>query len=294
MCVRDELHPTRAQLGRTIAFCTEQPGTHWFELTRAHAASAGGVVDIYPDAVRELGRRGVRAEHFRLGYSGFWDRWDRDEGRQRPVDVLHLGAVNERRLRALAGFAGTLWPHRTRLLVPPEKPKTRQRADFLVGEAKWECLRSAKILLNLHRQESAYFEWVRVLEGISNGCVLVSEHSPGCEPLVPGEHFVSGTLENLALLADHLLRDEALLSTMRLAAYDHVRAELAMRPAAERLIAMAEGLARSPRRRRARRGQTRRGSRPTTASPAPLVPAERARSPARRALRAPVELGGVE
>ena len=261
-CVREELHPTRAQLGRTIAFCTEQPGTHWFDLTRSHAASAGAAVDIYPDAVRALARAGVDAEHFQLGYSGFWDRWDRDESGERPVDVLHLGAVNARRLRALAGFAGTLWPHRTRLLIPPETPKTRERADFLLGEAKWECLRSAKILLNLHRQESAYFEWVRVLEGISNGCVLVSEHSPDCAPLVPGEHFVSGTLENLALLADHLLRDEERLAAMRLAAYDHVRAELPMRPAAARLVAIAEGLARSPRVRRAARGQTPRAPRP--------------------------------
>ena len=59
-CVREELHPTRAQLGRTIAFCTEQPGTHWFDLTRAHAASAGAAVDIYPDAVRALARAGCR------------------------------------------------------------------------------------------------------------------------------------------------------------------------------------------------------------------------------------------
>ncbi len=26
-CVDEELHPTSEQLGRTIAFCTEQPGT---------------------------------------------------------------------------------------------------------------------------------------------------------------------------------------------------------------------------------------------------------------------------
>ena len=261
-CVRDEHQPTRAQLGRTIAFCTEQPGTHWFDLTRAHAASAGAVVDIYPEAVRELGRRGVSAEHFRLGYSGFWDRWERDEEGERPVDVLHLGAVNERRLHALAGYAGTLWPHRTRLLIPPEKPKTRERADFLLGDAKWECLRSTKILLNVHRQESAYFEWVRVLEGIANGCVLVSEHSPDCAPLVPGEHLVSGTLENLALLADCLLRDEEQLAAMRLTAYDHVRTELPMRPAAEKLIAIAGSLDRSPRRSRAKRGQTPQSPRP--------------------------------
>ena len=37
---------------------------------------------------------------------------------------------------------------------------------------------------------------------------------------------------------------------MRLAAYDHVRSTLPMRPAAERLIAIAESLARSPRSRR--------------------------------------------
>ncbi len=244
-CVREELHPTRAQLGRTIAFCTEQPGTHWFDLTRAHAASAGAAVDIYPDAVRALARAGVDAEHFRLGYSGFWDRWHRDESAERPVDVLHLGAVNARRLRALAGFAGTLWPHRTRLLIPPEKPKTRERADFLLGEAKWDCLRSAKILLNLHRQESAYFEWVRVLEGLSNGCVLVSEHSPDCaasrsrRALRLGDARESGAARRPSAAGRGAAGGDAPRGLRPPAA------ELPMRPAAERLIAMAEDLARA-------------------------------------------------
>jgi len=250
-CVDEGLHPSKAQLGRTIAFCTEQPGTWWFELSASHARRAGAAVDIYPRAARELRRRGVRAEHFRLGYSAFWDAWHGDDRAERPFDVVHLGAVNPRRLQALAGYAGTLWPHETRLLVPPEKPKTEERADFLMGEAKWELLASAKTLLNLHRQESAYFEWVRVLEAVSNGCVVVSEHAADADPLVPGEHFVSGTLENLAFLADGLLRDEDRLASMRTAAYDLVRTELPMRPAAERLAGLAERLARSPRRSRA-------------------------------------------
>ncbi len=249
-CVRDEHWPTRAQLARTVALCTEQPGTHWFDLGAKYGRSAGAVVDIYKGAIRVLERKGIRAEHFPLGYTSFWDRWERDESVERHVDVLHLGAGNERRLRALAGYAGTLWPHRTRLLIPPESPKTSERADFLTGDSKLDCLRSAKVLLNLHRQESAYFEWVRVLEAICNGCVLVSERSPDSEPLVAGEHFVSGTLENLALLADHLLGDAERLAAMRLAAYDHVRSALPMRPAAERLIAIAESLGRSPRSRR--------------------------------------------
>jgi hypothetical protein len=249
-CVEPDLHPTKEQLGRTIAFCTEQPGTHWFDLSASHARSAGAAVDIYPGAVRELRRRGVRAEHFRLGYTERWDAWGGDEERERPVDVLHLGAVNERRLRALAGYAETLWPLETRLLVPPEKPKTEERADFLVGERKWELLASSKTILNLHRQQYGYFEWVRVLEAAANGCVVVSEHSAGCEPLVPGEHFVSGTLENLAFLSEGLLGDEERLARMRSETYELVRSELPMRPAAERLAALAEKLARSPRRSR--------------------------------------------
>ena len=150
------------------------------------------------------------------GYTEFWDGWRRDETCERPTDVLHLGAVNDRRLEALAGYAATLWPLQTRILVPPESPKTRERADFLLGRSKWNCLSSAKILLNVHREDAPYFEWVRALEAISNGCVVVSEHSADTEPLVPGEHFVSGTLENLALLADALLRDEERLAGMRL------------------------------------------------------------------------------
>jgi len=251
-CVDEGVHPSGEQLGRTIAFCTEQPGTHWFELGAAHARQAGAAVDIYPRSVRELRRRGVRAERFRLGYTTFWDAWGGDEERARPVDVVHLGAVNPRRLRALAGYAGTLWPLETRLLVPPERPKAEARADFLLGARKHELLASSKTLLNLHRQEGAYFEWVRVLEAVSNGCVVVSEHAAGCAPLVPGEHFVGGTLENLALLADGLLRDEERLATMRRSARDLVRDELPMRPAAERLAELATGLARSPRRARGR------------------------------------------
>jgi hypothetical protein len=243
--VRKEHQPSREQLTRTIALCTEQPGTPWFDVSESHARRASAIVDINVDAVRELRRRGVRAEHFRLGYTSFWDSWRRDEGEDRATDVLFLGAVNERRLEALAGYAETLWPHRTRILVPPERPKTEERPDFLLGESKWRALRSSKILLNLHRQPSPYFEWVRVLESIANGCVVVSEHSADSSPLVPGKHYVSGSLANLGFLADGLLADEASLSAMRATAYDFVRSELTLRPATERLVAIAESLRRS-------------------------------------------------
>ena len=81
------------------------------------------------------------------------------------------------------------------------------------------------------------------------------------------------------MLADHLLGDGMVPAAMRLAAYDHVRSTLPMRPAAERLIAIAETLARSPRTRRARTvaatygsGAVARRRRQGTARPAPRRP----------------------
>lgn len=244
--------PTSWHLDRTIGFCVEQPGTTWFEETCRYASSLGAVVDIRESVVAEMGIRGILAEHFQLGYSPEWDHWGRDESVERPVDVLYLGSMEGRRDRLLAGYAQTLWPRRARLLIPPEAPKTGPSANFLTGESKYRQLRAAKCILNMHRTGANRLEWVRVLESICNGCVVVTEHSVDLAPLVAGEHLVSAGAGGLAVLADHLLEDESRLAAMRLAAYDFVRSELSMAPAAQRLAAMAEDLARQPVSHRAR------------------------------------------
>ena len=236
--------PTPWHLTRTIGFCVEQPGTIWFEESCRYAHSLGAVVDIRASVVPELRTRGLSAEHFQLGYSREWDAWGRDESVARPVDVLYLGSAEGRRDRLLAGYASTLWTRQARLLVPPEAPKTAPLANYLMGEAKYRQLQGAKCLLNMHRTGAHRLEWVRVLESICNGCVVVTEHSLDIAPLVAGEHLVSARAESLALLADRLLDDQARLTEMRLAAYDFVRSELSMAPGAQRLIAIAGDVAR--------------------------------------------------
>ncbi|MDQ3319081.1 MAG: glycosyltransferase [Actinomycetota bacterium] len=238
-------HPTRAQLARTISLCVEQPGTTWFEASRRHAARTAAAMDIQRSSVRVLRRHGLAAEHFRLGYSDYWDRWGGDDDVDRPIDVLYMGSASERRDRLLASYAEALWPHETRLLIPPLAPRTHRRPDYLLTEEKWRCLRSAKTILNLHRQDKPYFEWVRVLEAIANGCVVVSEHSTDGSPLVAGEHYISAGADNVALLASGLLQDEERLRAIRLGVYEFVRSELSMRPAAQRLIALAEHVRRA-------------------------------------------------
>jgi hypothetical protein len=121
-----------------------------------------------------------------------------------------------------------------------------------VGDQKYELLKSARTLLNVHRDRADALEWPRVLEAISNGCVVVTERSLDMEPLVPGEHVMVGRAESLCLLADRLLDEPDRLAALRLAAYDFVRAELPMAPGARRLIEVAESVAA----RRLRRGDT--------------------------------------
>ena len=241
-CAPPAGHPSPAQLRRTIAFCVEQPGTKWFELSHQLARRTGAVMDIERSAAVESRRRGLTVEDFQLGYSAYWDGWHRDENQTRPVDVLYMGSHTDRRARLIASFGASLWDTRAKFVIAPEAPKTRASSDFLIEEVKRIQLRSAKLILNLHRQDSPYFEWCRALEAICNGCVVVSEHSADHRPLVPGEHFVSARPESLGLLARGLVDDPDRLAALRLAAYDFVRREMPMTSSAARLLAIADAL----------------------------------------------------
>lgn len=62
------------------------------------------------------------------------------------------------------------------------------------------------------------------------------------EPLIPGEHFLVADVDEIATAVDELLDDPARLLELRHRAYDFVRRELSMRPAAERLAELAAEL----------------------------------------------------
>jgi hypothetical protein len=240
-----ERQPEPELLARTVSLCVEHPGTVWFEISADWARQTGAALDINRSSVAELRRRGIPAEHVQLGYSSVWDRWGGDRAAPRPTDVVYLGSTDARRDAFLASYAATLYPRRCHLAIPPIAPKTGPAPGYHLGSEKLELLAQSKVLLNLHRGDSRSLEWVRVLEAMANGCVVVSEHSLDAEPLEPGVHFVSAEPENLAELADHLLERPGLLDRLRAEAYRFLREELTMRDLAERVVATAEAVARS-------------------------------------------------
>ena len=238
--------PDDRQRARTIALCTENPGTPWFEETCALVPHFASAVSINRSSAAELRRRGIACEHMQLGYSPLWDSWRRDESVGRELDVLYLAAADSRRDPLVAGLGKDLWTRQCQFLIPPLEPRTRPRPDFLQGADKYHRLRSAKTLLNLHRTTSAALEWMRFLESICNGCVVVSEPCLDDDPLVAGEHFVAAPVAQIADAANRLLDDPDRLQQMRARAYDFVRDQLPMEPAAKRLAELASQLPRKP------------------------------------------------
>jgi hypothetical protein len=234
--------PDRRQRARTIALCTENPGTEWFEATYRLVPEFAAAVSINRSSAVELRRRGIRCEHVQLGYAPEWDTWQREESVERPLDVLYLGAADPRRDPLLAGFGRDLWARRCQFLVPPLEPRTHPRPDFLKGADKYHRLRSTKVLLNLHRTTSSALEWMRFLEAICNGCVVVSEPCADHEPLIPGEHFVSANIDAIPDVINRLLDDPERLRLLRQRSYDFVRKELPMRAAADVLAELAAEL----------------------------------------------------
>ncbi|QFZ16105.1 glycosyltransferase family protein [Saccharothrix syringae] len=231
--------PSAEQRARTVAFCVEHPGTMTFERTAGLLGSLAGAVDINDDSTAELRRRGFAVERFQLGYTPLWDRWGGDPDSERHVDVTYLGTAERRRSVLLDSYAPDLEDLRVRLLTPPHEPMVDERVDFLPGEAKFRHLADSRVLVNLHRERSRALEWVRVLEALTNGCVVLTEPSTDVEPLVPGEHLVVARTASLGAVAAGLVADPARERDLRLAGYDFVRNGLDLLASARTLVEVA-------------------------------------------------------
>ena len=235
-------------LGRTIFVCAEQPGTPWFGSNLGLTRLGGAIFDVNPASVRRMRDLGIEAEHLPLGYTRLWDRFGAEA--DPSVDVLFMGRASRRRERLLARWATSLWRRRSRLVISDNlSPNPATSESFVAGEEKRRLLADSKLLLNVHGDEEPYFEWLRVLEAIHCGAVVVSEWSTDFAPLVPGEHFLSGRPESLPAIAEDLLADEPRRREMRAAAYAQIRERLPMSASAERLAEAAERLDRRPARR---------------------------------------------
>ncbi|RZQ62212.1 hypothetical protein EWH70_21465 [Amycolatopsis suaedae] len=234
--------PGSELLARTIGFCVEHPGTLSFERTAQYLPKLALGVDINLDSTAELRRQGNRVEHFQLGWTPLWDRWGGDPDSERSVDVTYLGTEERRRSKLLAGYWRDLDALRTRIMVPPHEMMGPRRVDFLPGDGKFAHLADSRMLINLHRGRSVALEWVRVLESLCNGCVVLTEPSADVEPMVPGEHLVVARGESLGAVAAALAGQPERERELRMAGYEFVREKLDLLGSAKMLMELGTEL----------------------------------------------------
>jgi len=242
-------HPTPMQMSRTIAVCTEQPGTTWFDLTAEVAERAGAVVDINPLAAAEMRRLGIAAEHIQIGYVPAWDVWHGGEGEgdEREIDLAFLGRFTEERARTIARCVRTMERRRAAIyLTETVRPHVAGSAYYLSGERRAQLLANSKVLLNVHQQKLPYLEWHRILSAVLNGCVVLTEHSLMTEPFEAGEHFVSARPGDLPLVLEGLLNEPERMREIRHRAYDLVREQMPMSAAVDVLLKAIERAAANP------------------------------------------------
>jgi hypothetical protein len=237
--------PTPAQLERTLLYCFEQPGTKFFEEdVRMSRGPVGAVLDINAGSVEAFRQEGVLAHHAPLGWTSAWTC---PEPRERDVDLLHLGIYSPRRGQALAQSADRLARWRSALILGDDHgPNSVEQPNFTIGHDKWDLLARSRVLLNIHVGERPYFEWLRVIQAICNGVLVVSEHSKGTAPLRAGEHFVSGAADELVALAEPYLEDEDLRAETAGRALDYLRQRLPLSATARRVSLIAEDVGRRP------------------------------------------------
>ncbi|MDX2382272.1 MAG: glycosyltransferase [Acidimicrobiia bacterium] len=241
----------QAAAAASICIGTEQPGTPWFHLAADACRRGLLTLDINDLAVQSLRAYGITTERLRLGAVRSLDLIDRrgtSLDAERHTDVLFMGGLDARRGQQLGGLAATLHPLRCDLrLFQFDKPVDAVTRGVVFGADKYDLLASSKILLNLHRgspDEAAggdrYFEWVRMIEAMANGCAVISEPSVGHEPLVAGEHFVCAEGDDIASAITELVSDERRRHNIVDAAHRAVTVDLSLTDALAPLLAEIE------------------------------------------------------
>jgi glycosyltransferase involved in cell wall biosynthesis len=193
--------------------------------------SSQGIATVVAVANRSyqayLAEHGISTEFVPVGYHPSYGRL---LGLVRDIDVLFLGEYRVRRRRHILR---RLKREGTDVVLLGSQSPTRG----YWGDARTELLNRTKVLLHLPRYPGHLSD--RILMGMANGALVVSEPMYLPDPYEPGVHYVESSVDQMAETVRRYLADEESRQRITDAAYRFVTQELRLEGTYARLMELA-------------------------------------------------------
>jgi len=182
--------------------------TNYYRLRQLHRQ---GMIDLCVVTSRSrqqfLKEKGIPAEFVPLG---FHERMGKLMNLERDIDVLFIGSLDDSRHRKALRFL-----RRKGIDV---KALGSWNAGPTWGETRTELINRAKIFLNIQRHLGQYSGY-RMLLGMGNGAMVLSEPVHDPFPYEPGSHYVESTIRDMPETITTYLSNEP--SRLAIAARGH-------------------------------------------------------------------------
>ena len=173
---------------------------------------------------------GIDSRFVPLGYAP--KHHGRPLGLERDIDVLFLGAMD-------------VW-RRQRLVKKLERAGVRVRTEGsfndhgLWGDQRSRVLNRTKILLNLQRQPGQ-FAGLRMILGMANGAMVISEPIDQPEPYAAGRHYVEASVDQIPAVIGHYLNHPQERERIAADAYRLVSEEVTMSQSLRHIMSLVAG-----------------------------------------------------
>jgi hypothetical protein len=178
-----------------------------------------------PGGKRFLAEQGIDSTYVPLGYHRAEHGYDM--GMERDIDVLFLGALHITRRKMLFKKLREKGIHLT--------AKGSWSDPGVWGENRTRLLNRAKIFLSLQRYPGE-LSGARLILGMANKALVISE--PVNEPgdFVPGKHFVSAASDEMPDMVDYYLNHQTERESMAAEGHEFVTRQLTMERSVSRIL----------------------------------------------------------
>jgi glycosyltransferase involved in cell wall biosynthesis len=202
--------------------------TNYYRLRSLHRKGLPDILTVSSLAWQEfLQEHDIPARHVPIGYSSH--AHDHYEGGPKNIDVLFLGEWRiPRRRRRLQRLKKKSIP----LLI-----KGSWHDPECWGEKRKELLNRTKILLNIQRYPGE-ISGFRLLQGMANRALVISEPIYKPEPYQPGVHYVSTPMDRMADTIRYYLKNTGESEKIVNAGYELVTKKLTIENSLNKMISL--------------------------------------------------------